>query len=165
MIRILNEQEIRDLVALDASTVAAIETGFAELARGNALVPPIMMIPVPERHGEVDIKSAYIKGLDRMAVKVASGFFACCFWLVEVLGACSVLVLMTKSSRQWEVLVLAPRLRDSTSLRCPVPRIQHARKRCPQILGSLHPQILLVLPSCQRPLLAMVCIPEGYVVP
>ena len=75
MIRILNEREIRNLVSLDLSAVAAVEEGFAELARGNVLVPPIMMIPVPERQGEVDIKSAYIHGLDRMAIKVASGFF------------------------------------------------------------------------------------------
>ena len=75
MIRILNEKEIRDLVSLDLSVVAAIEKGFSELAKGNALVPPIMMIPVPEKMGEVDIKSAYVKGLDRMAIKIASGFF------------------------------------------------------------------------------------------
>lgn len=75
MIRIVNEQEIRSIVSLDASVIAAIETGFSELAKGNALVPPIMMLPVPEKSGEVDIKSAYIKGLDQMAIKVASGFF------------------------------------------------------------------------------------------
>lgn len=75
MIRILNEKEIRSIVSLDASVIAAIETGFSELAKGNALVPPIMMLPVPEKNGEVDIKSAYIKGLDQMAIKVASGFF------------------------------------------------------------------------------------------
>ncbi|HSO18834.1 MAG TPA: cyclodeaminase [Desulfosarcina sp.] len=75
MIRILNEQDIRSIVSLDASTIAAIETGFAELAKGNALVPPIMMLPVPEKKGEVDIKSAYIGGLGQMAIKVASGFF------------------------------------------------------------------------------------------
>jgi len=75
MIRILDEKEIRQLVSLDLSVVDAIETGFAELARGNALVPPIMMIPVPEKKGEVDIKSAYIQGIDQMAIKVASGFF------------------------------------------------------------------------------------------
>jgi ectoine utilization protein EutC len=75
MIRILNESEIKEIVSLDMSVVAAIEKGFSELARGNALVPPIMMIPVSERMGEVDIKSAYIKGLDRLAIKVASGFF------------------------------------------------------------------------------------------
>ncbi len=75
MIRILNEREIRSIVSLDESVIAAIETGFAELAKGNALVPPIMMLPVPEKHGEVDIKSAFIKGMNQMAIKVASGFF------------------------------------------------------------------------------------------
>lgn len=75
MIRILNEKEIRGIVSLDSSIIAAMETAFKELDNGNALVPPIMMIPVPEKTGEVDIKSAYIKGYDQLAVKVASGFF------------------------------------------------------------------------------------------
>lgn len=75
MIRILNEKEIRGIVSLDSSVIAAIETAFSELDNGNALVPPIMMIPVPEKTGEVDIKSAYIKGYNQLAVKVASGFF------------------------------------------------------------------------------------------
>lgn len=75
MIRILNEREIKDIVSLEPAVIAAIETGFSELDKGHALVPPIMMIPVPEKRGEVDIKSAYIKGYDQMAVKVASGFF------------------------------------------------------------------------------------------
>lgn len=75
MIRILSEDEIKRMVSLDLSVVAAMEKGFSQLAKKNALVPPIMMIPVPEKKGEVDIKSAYIKGLDRMAIKVASGFF------------------------------------------------------------------------------------------
>jgi len=75
MIRILNEEEIRSLVSMDLSAVEAIETGFSELAKGHAHVPPIMMIPIPEKRGEVDIKSAYIKGMDQLAIKVASGFF------------------------------------------------------------------------------------------
>jgi ectoine utilization protein EutC len=75
MIRILNEEEIRSIVTLDLAVIEAIETGFSELARGHAHVPPIMMIPVPEKKGEVDIKSAYIKGMDQLAIKVASGFF------------------------------------------------------------------------------------------
>ncbi len=75
MIRILNEKEIRGIVSLDSSVIEAIETAFSELDNGNALVPPIMMIPVPEKTGEVDIKSAYIKGYNQLAVKVASGFF------------------------------------------------------------------------------------------
>jgi len=74
-IYIVNEQELIDLVSLDASVVESIAKGFSELKKGNAIVPPIMMLPVDEKEGEVDIKSAFIKGLDQMAVKVASGFF------------------------------------------------------------------------------------------
>lgn len=75
MIRILSEEEIRSIVSLDKSVIQAIETGFSELDKGHATVPPIMMIPVPEKRGEVDIKSAFIKGIDQLAIKVASGFF------------------------------------------------------------------------------------------
>jgi len=74
-IHIISEKELRSLVQLDLEIVDSVKVGFSELEKGNATVPPIMMIPVPEKSGEVDIKSAYIKGLDRLAVKVASGFF------------------------------------------------------------------------------------------
>jgi ectoine utilization protein EutC len=72
---ILNEDELKSIVTLDESVITAIETGFSELQKGNATVPPIMMLPVPEKTGEVDVKSAYIKGIKRLAIKVASGFF------------------------------------------------------------------------------------------
>lgn len=72
---ILNEKELIDLVKLDLEIIAQVEKGFAELSRGNATVPPIMMLPVPALDGEVDIKSAFIEGLPSMAVKIASGFF------------------------------------------------------------------------------------------
>lgn len=75
MIRILAETEIKQLARLDLDVIAAIESGFSQLALGDATVPPIMMIPVPEKDGEVDIKSAFIKGIPNLAVKVASGFF------------------------------------------------------------------------------------------
>jgi ectoine utilization protein EutC len=52
-----------------------VQQAFALLSQGRATVPPIMMLPVPERRGEVDVKSAFIQGLDSLAVKIASGFF------------------------------------------------------------------------------------------
>lgn len=36
MILILNEKERRSIVSLNASVIEAIETGFSELAKGNA---------------------------------------------------------------------------------------------------------------------------------
>ncbi len=75
MVLVVTEGELHRIVSLDESVVEAIEKGFSELEKGKATVPPIMMIPVPEKSGEVDVKSAYIKGVDRLAIKVASGFF------------------------------------------------------------------------------------------
>ncbi|MFA5514521.1 MAG: cyclodeaminase [Sphaerochaetaceae bacterium] len=72
---VLSEQQLREFVKLDLEVIEKVEIGFKELAAGNALVPPIMMLPVHEKNGEVDIKSAFIKGLPSMAIKIASGFF------------------------------------------------------------------------------------------
>lgn len=75
MVRIVPERDLLENIALDLRALEDVERGFAELAAGNATVPPIMMIPVPALEGEVDIKSAFIQGLPHLAVKVASGFF------------------------------------------------------------------------------------------
>ena len=62
-------------MTLDRDALAAIEDAFTCLARGQADVPPILGLFVPERHGEIDVKAAYIHGLPSLAVKIASGFF------------------------------------------------------------------------------------------
>lgn len=74
-ITILTESEIRQCVDLDQEALAAVEDGFTRLADGKAVMPPIMRIDVPEHNGEVDVKSAYLQGLDSFAVKMSSGFF------------------------------------------------------------------------------------------
>jgi ectoine utilization protein EutC len=74
-ILVLTEDEIRQCTRLDHDALAAVEAAFTSLAAGSAFVPPIMGIFVPERQGEVDVKSAYVKGLPAFAIKVASGFF------------------------------------------------------------------------------------------
>jgi ornithine cyclodeaminase len=74
-ITILKESEIRQCVELNQEALAAVEDGFTRLADGKAMMPPIMRIDVPENNGEVDIKSAYLEGLDSFAVKMSSGFF------------------------------------------------------------------------------------------
>ncbi len=74
-ITILTESEIRQCVQLDEEALTAVADGFTQLATGNVVMPPIMRIDVPEQNGEVDIKSAYVPGLDNFAVKMSSGFF------------------------------------------------------------------------------------------
>jgi len=74
-ISILTESELRQSVSLDEAALAAVADAFTRLAAGQAAMPPIMRIDVPENNGEVDIKSAYLQGLDSFAVKMSSGFF------------------------------------------------------------------------------------------
>lgn len=72
---IVREQELKELVKIDAEVIAGIEASFISLSQGKAIVPPIMMLPVAERQAEIDVKSAFVAGLDSLAVKIASGFF------------------------------------------------------------------------------------------
>ena len=74
-IAILTEAEIRRCVDLDQEAVDAVADGFSGLAAGNATVPPILAILIPENNGEVDVKTAYVRGLDSFAIKIAAGFY------------------------------------------------------------------------------------------
>ncbi len=71
---ILNETEIRQCVSLNEEALEEIAKGFTALAEGRVTLPPILRIEVNENHGEVDVKTAYIHGLDSFAIKIASGF-------------------------------------------------------------------------------------------
>ena len=73
-ITILTEAEIRCCVALDQEAITAVADAFARLTAGEATLPPILRVDIPEHHGEVDVKTAYVHGLDSFAIKIASGF-------------------------------------------------------------------------------------------
>ncbi|MCB1337147.1 MAG: cyclodeaminase [Maritimibacter sp.] len=74
-IRIVTEAELRSAVRLDLETVAVIERAFAALASGGVVMPPILSMALEDVHGEVDVKTAYIPGVDGFAIKVSPGFF------------------------------------------------------------------------------------------
>lgn len=71
----LTEAELRELVTMDEAALSRVEDGFRRLAAGDVEMPPIQSLKVPEAHGEVDIKSAYVRGWESFAVKISSGFF------------------------------------------------------------------------------------------
>jgi ornithine cyclodeaminase len=75
VLSILREKDLREYLALDLEAIAAVEDGFTRLARGEAFVPPVIGIEIPEHQGEVDVKTAYVRGWDSFAVKIASGFY------------------------------------------------------------------------------------------
>lgn len=74
-IKILSESQLRDIVRLDLDAIACVESAFATLASGNVIMPPILSMDIAERNGEVDVKTAYVPGLDHFAIKVSPGFF------------------------------------------------------------------------------------------
>jgi ornithine cyclodeaminase len=74
-VTILTEAELRSCVALDLQTVAIVERAFAALATGGVIMPAILSMAIPEQHGEVDVKTAYVPGLESFAIKVSPGFF------------------------------------------------------------------------------------------
>lgn len=66
---------IRQAVGLDLAALAAVEAGFAALGRGEVVQPPILSMAIEEANGEVDVKTAHIRGAPRFAIKVSPGFF------------------------------------------------------------------------------------------
>ncbi len=74
-IRILTETDLREAVALDLATVDCIEHAFAVLASGDVVMPPILSMAIEPYNGEVDVKTAFVPGIDSFAIKISPGFF------------------------------------------------------------------------------------------
>ena len=72
---LFKEEELRKYVTVNMKAIEIVEEGFTALANGEVTLPPIMRIDIPENNGEIDVKTAYIKGLDTFAIKISSGFF------------------------------------------------------------------------------------------
>jgi ornithine cyclodeaminase len=72
---ILTEKELRKLVPLDADAVSVVEEAFRALAGGAVVMPPILRLDIKEANGEVDVKTAYVPGLESFAIKISPGFF------------------------------------------------------------------------------------------
>jgi ornithine cyclodeaminase len=74
-VTILTEKELRKLVPLDADAVSVVEEAFRALAGGAVMMPPILRLDIKEANGEVDVKTAYVPGLESFAIKISPGFF------------------------------------------------------------------------------------------
>lgn len=72
---VLTEAELRRIVGLDLSAIGCVEEAFGALATKPVAMPPILRLDIPEHRGEVDVKTAYVPGLDGFAIKVSPGFF------------------------------------------------------------------------------------------
>lgn len=71
---IIDEHALRAVVT-PAAAVAAIRDGFAADGAGRTRVPAVINLPIPGTRGEFHVKTAWVEGVDVVAIKVASGFY------------------------------------------------------------------------------------------
>lgn len=71
---VVTETTLRKVVR-EKEALEAVETAFRALAEGRVRQPAPLGLEIPERHGEVHVKGAYIEGERAFAIKVASGFY------------------------------------------------------------------------------------------
>jgi len=72
---VVTADDVAASVAFGDDELSAIEAVYPLISARVGSMPPIQRIDVPERHGEVDVKSAYLPGYPGIAVKVSAGFF------------------------------------------------------------------------------------------
>ncbi len=72
---VLTRAELEALLGLGPEERAAIEAVYPLISRRVGSMPPVVRVDVPEHHGEVDVKTAYLPGYDGIAIKVSAGFF------------------------------------------------------------------------------------------
>ena len=75
-ITILTEAELRSQIQLDLTAIECAEQAFHALATRAVVMPPIMRLDIIEHNGEIDVKTAYIPGVDSLAIKISPGFFS-----------------------------------------------------------------------------------------
>lgn len=74
-VTIVSEAELRQVIRLDEAVIDCVEDAFARLAKGGVVMPPILRLDIAEHRGEVDVKAAYVPGIDSFAIKISPGFF------------------------------------------------------------------------------------------
>jgi ornithine cyclodeaminase/alanine dehydrogenase-like protein (mu-crystallin family) len=74
-VRILREADVRAALPM-AACIDAVEAAFVASTAGEAEVPEVIHLFVPEAEGEIHIKAGHLHGARTYAVKASSGFYA-----------------------------------------------------------------------------------------
>src|SRR5436309_2304392 len=74
-LQLLSEKEIRDLVG-PAEALPAVRDAFVRLARGEAILPGVIHLDIPNSGAEAHVKGAHLGGSRFFTIKVASGSYA-----------------------------------------------------------------------------------------
>jgi ornithine cyclodeaminase len=74
-VRLLREADVRAALPM-AACIEAVEGALGAYSGGEAELPSVIHLDVPEARGEIHVKAGHIHGAPAYAVKVASGFYA-----------------------------------------------------------------------------------------
>ena len=72
-VRVLREEDVRAALPM-ATCIDAVEAAFVEYSAGEAELPGVIHLDVPEAKGEIHVKAGHLHGGRTYAVKVSSGF-------------------------------------------------------------------------------------------
>ncbi|MDX6154142.1 cyclodeaminase [Marinococcus sp. PL1-022] len=72
---LFKEKSIRNTIDVNQQALSLIEDGFRRLQAGEVTMPPVLSMPIADKNGEMDAKTAYVKGMDQFALKISTGFF------------------------------------------------------------------------------------------
>jgi ornithine cyclodeaminase/alanine dehydrogenase-like protein (mu-crystallin family) len=72
-VRVLREADVRAALPMDIC-IDAVERAFVAYARGDAEMPGVIHLDVPEAGGEIHIKAGHLHGAPAYALKASSGF-------------------------------------------------------------------------------------------
>ncbi len=73
-LRVLTEAEIRGLLG-PQEAYEAVRDAFVRLAKGQAVLPGVLSLDIPETRTEAHVKGAYLRGSKHFAIKAASGSY------------------------------------------------------------------------------------------
>jgi ornithine cyclodeaminase len=73
-VRILREADVRAALPM-AACIEAVEAALVAYSSGQAELPGVIHLDIPEARGEIHVKAGHIHGSPAYAVKVASGFY------------------------------------------------------------------------------------------
>jgi ornithine cyclodeaminase len=71
---VVDEPALRAAVS-PADAVKAVRAAFDADGRGGTVVPAVINLSIPGSRGEFHVKTAWVTGVDVIAIKVASGFY------------------------------------------------------------------------------------------
>ncbi len=75
MTRIVTEDALRDVIGYDQEALGQVAQGYRWLQEREISMPPVFHIDI-DAQSAVDVKGAYVSGLNAFALKMASGFYA-----------------------------------------------------------------------------------------